>query len=131
MSERRSRVLIVDDESEIREMTSLLLSSHGYQVETAANGEIALDLLHQQGTDLILLDINMPTMDGWQTLRLLKEDPALESIPVIMFSVNYEVREKLHALQLGAADYVTKPFDTEGLLTRIAQFTGAAQAAES
>ncbi|RMG45862.1 MAG: response regulator [Acidobacteria bacterium] len=118
-------VLVVDDDPEIREMTALLLSGGGHAVETAGSGEEALALARAVGPAVILLDINMPGMDGWEVLRLLKEDPATASIPVIMFSIRFELREKLHALQKGAADYVTKPFDVEGLLERIARFVGA------
>ncbi|HHN75243.1 MAG TPA: response regulator [Acidobacteria bacterium] len=101
-------------------MTSLLLAGAGYGVETAPSGEEALFRLHQEPFDLVLLDINMPRMDGWEVLRLLKEDEATRALPVIMFSVNFELREKLHALQQGAVDYITKPFDTRVLVERVA-----------
>ncbi|MDQ7006151.1 MAG: response regulator [Acidobacteriota bacterium] len=120
------RILLVDDDREILEMTSLLLAGAGYGVEPAPSGEEALFRLHQQSFDLVLLDINMPRMDGWEVLRLLKEDEATRDVPVIMFSVNFELREKLHALQQGAVDYITKPFDTRTLVERIAGVLPAA-----
>ncbi|MFN7965496.1 MAG: response regulator [Acidobacteriota bacterium] len=118
-------VLLVDDDREILEMTELLLRASGYTVRLAGSGEEALFQVQELAPDLILLDINMPGLDGWETLRVLKEDEATSSIPVVMFSVNFEVREKLRALQQGARDYVTKPFDTEGLLRRVAEIAGA------
>jgi DNA-binding response OmpR family regulator len=118
-------ILIVDDDPEIVEMTELLLQRAGYCVRTAHEGDGALAEVRANAPDLVLLDINMPGMNGWEVLRLLKEDELTRGIPVIMFSVNYEIREKLHALQQGAVDYVTKPFDTEGLLRRVGGIAGA------
>ena len=118
------RVLLVDDDREILEMTSLLLGGAGYAVTTAASGEEALYRVREEIPDLVLLDINMPGMDGWEVLRVLQEDEATAGIPVVMFSVNFEVREKLRALQQGARDYVTKPFDTEALLRRVRELVG-------
>jgi DNA-binding response OmpR family regulator len=117
-------ILIVDDDPEIVEMTGLLLRRAGYRVRTAHEGDGALAGVRAGAPDLVLLDINMPGMNGWEVLRLLKEDELTREIPVIMFSVNYEIREKLHALQQGAVDYVTKPFDTEGLLRRVGGIAG-------
>ncbi|MDQ7087994.1 MAG: response regulator [Acidobacteriota bacterium] len=107
-------------------MTSLLLAGAELRRRAGAFGEEALFRLHQQSFDLVLLDINMPRMDGWEVLRLLKEDEATRDVPVIMFSVNFELREKLHALQQGAVDYITKPFDTRTLVERIAGVLPAA-----
>ncbi len=118
------RVLLVDDDREILEMTSLLLGGAGYAVTTAASGEEALYRVREEIPDLVLLDINMPGMDGWEVLRVLQEDESTAAIPVVMFSVNFEVREKLRALQQGARDYVTKPFDTEALLHRVGELVG-------
>lgn len=119
------RVLLVDDDREILDMTSLLLQGSGYSVVTAGSGDEALFRVAEEFPDLILLDINMPGMGGWEVLRVLKEDENTASIPVVMFSVNFEVREKLRALQQGARDYITKPFDTGGLLRRVGDILGA------
>ncbi len=120
------RILVVDDDVEIVDMTALLLRGAGYDVATAGSGEEALYAIQEARPDVILLDINMPGLDGWEVLRVLREDDGTRALPVIMFSVNFEVREKLHALQLGAHDYVTKPFDTEELLRRIGEVVAAA-----
>lgn len=117
-------VLVVDDDVEIQEMTEFLLRGSGYGVLCAGSGEEALFRVREQQPDLILLDINMPGMDGWETLRVLREDEATSGVPVVMFSVNFEIREKLRALQQGARDYVTKPFDTMALLRRIGEIAG-------
>ncbi len=120
----RPRVLLVDDDREILEMTSLLLGGAGYAVTTAGSGEEALYRVREEIPDLVLLDINMPGMDGWEVLRVLQEDEATAAVPVVMFSVNFEVRERLRALQQGARDYVTKPFDTAALLRRVGELVG-------
>lgn len=114
-------VLIVDDDPEILDMTALLLRGAGHAVMTANSGEEALFLVQESVPGLILLDINMPGLDGWEVLRIIKEDETTAIVPVIMFSVNFEVREKLRALQQGATDYVTKPFDTGHLLRRVGE----------
>lgn len=119
------RILLIDDDREILDMTSVLLNGSGYGVVTAGSGEEALFLVQEEFPDLIMLDINMPGMGGWEVLRVLKEDENTAAIPVVMFSVNFEVREKLRALQQGARDYITKPFDTEGLLRRVGDILGS------
>ncbi len=120
----RPEILIVDDDPEILEMTGLLLRTSGYAVRTAANGEEAYVEARVSPPALVLLDINMPGTNGWEALRMLKADEATARVPVIMFSVNYELREKLHALQQGAVDYVTKPFATDALLRRVGEIAG-------
>jgi DNA-binding response OmpR family regulator len=69
----------------------------------------------------VLLDINMPEMDGWETLRLIRAEIPMESLPVVMFSIKGEVRDKIHAMQEGAHDYITKPFAVDELLQRVEQ----------
>ncbi|MBP7147850.1 MAG: response regulator [Acidobacteria bacterium] len=123
---RESHVLVVDDDREIAEMTALLLRSAGHRVTLAGSGEEALYLVQEDAPDLVLLDISMPGMNGWEVLRILKEDETTSAIPVVMFSVHFEIREKLRALQQGARDYVTKPFDTDGLLRRVQEILAPA-----
>ncbi len=112
-------VMVVDDDADILDMTRLVLEGGGYRVLPARSGPEALRSLEQDRPDLILLDINMPEMDGWQVLRVLKVDERTTSIPVAMFSIKMEVRDRLHGLQEGAFDYITKPFSTEDLLQRV------------
>jgi DNA-binding response OmpR family regulator len=118
-------VLVVDDDREILDMTALLLRGGQYDPVLAASGDEALYIVQESPPDLVLLDINMPGLDGWEVLRVLKEDEHAAHIPVVMFSVNFELRDKLRALQQGAADYVTKPFDTGSLVARIGEILAA------
>ena len=109
-AEPARRVLVVDDDREIVEMTRMILESGGYQVISAVSGEEAIREAVGSHPHLILLDINMPGMDGWETLKILKVDEGTREIPVAMFSIKPEVRDKLQGLKQGAFDYITKPF---------------------
>ena len=113
------RILVVDDQPEILDLTALVLAEAGYEVSRAASGIEALDHLASRPCDLVLLDINMPGMDGWETLRLIRADEALAELPVVMFSVKNELRDRVFGLQEGALDYVTKPFEVDQLLYRV------------
>ena len=112
-------VLVIDDDCDIVDLTRLVLERGGYRACSANCGREALDVLSGDRPDLILLDVNMPEMDGWQVLKLLKLDERTRSIPVAMFSIKGEVRDKVRGLQEGACGYVTKPFTYEELLARI------------
>jgi len=112
-------VMVVDDDADILDVTRLALEGGGYSVLPTRSGPEALRALEQSRPDLILLDINMPDMDGWQVLRVLKVDERTTAIPVAMFSIKMEVRDRLHGLQEGAFDYITKPFSTDDLLQRV------------
>jgi len=113
------RVMVVDDDEEIVEMTRLILESGGYRVIPVLSGEEALKAVSSARPDLILLDINMPGMDGWEILKLLKVDDETQGIPVAMFSIKFELRDKVHGLKEGAFDYITKPFSYDELLERV------------
>jgi DNA-binding response OmpR family regulator len=114
------RILVVDDDADVAAMAALVLRRAGYQVNTVSSGDAALIQAAQIAYDLILLDINMPGMDGWEVLRVLKADDATAAIPVAMFTVRGEVRDKVHGLQEGAFDYITKPFSVDELRERVA-----------
>ena len=101
-------------------MAALVLRRAGYHVNTVSSGDAALVQAAQISYDLILLDINMPGMDGWEVLRVLKADDSTAATPVAMFTIRGEVRDKVHGLQEGAYDYITKPFSVEELRERVA-----------
>lgn len=112
-------VMVVDDDPDILDLTRLVLEGGGYRVVAALSGAEALERLEAAYPNLILLDINMPEMDGWQVLKVLKFDERTTAIPVAMFSIKMEVRDKVRGLQAGAYDYVTKPFSHDELLSRV------------
>ena len=110
------RILVVDDEPQIRRVLRSALVSAGYEVADARNGEAALEMLHAERYDLLLLDINMPGTDGLETCRAAR---SASDISIIMLTVLSGETHKITALDAGADDYVTKPFSTNELLARI------------
>ena len=112
----KSRVLVVDDEPQITRVIKTVLSSQGYQVRTAAEGESALSSLNEWHPELVITDLYMPRMDGIELCRRIR---AVSSVPIIVLSVKGEERAKVEALDSGADDYVTKPFGTDELLARV------------
>ncbi len=109
-------ILVVDDEPQIRRVMRTTLASNGYMILECRSGEEALETLHSERPDLVLLDINMPGMGGLETCREIR---AGYDIPIIMLTVRNSERDKVNALDAGADDYVVKPFGMEELLARI------------
>ena len=117
----QSAILVIDDDHEILDLTSAVLRKAGYRVFTASGGREGISAARTEHPDLILLDINMDELDGWSVLRLLKLDELTSSIPVAMFSVRYDLAEKMEALKRSADDYIVKPFGHDDLLERVAR----------
>src|SRR5437667_10041248 len=112
----KSRVLVVDDEPQITRVLKTVLTSQGYQVRTAAEGELALSSLADWHPELVITDLYMPRMNGIELCRRIR---AVSNVPIIVPSVKGEERTKVEALDSGADDYVTKPFGIEELLARV------------
>jgi two-component system KDP operon response regulator KdpE len=112
----KSRVLVVDDEPQITRVLRTVLSSQGYQVRTAAEGEAALSNFTEWRPELVITDLYMPHMDGVELCRRIRE---MSNVPIIVLSVKGEERSKVEALDSGADDYVTKPFGIDELLARV------------
>jgi len=112
-------ILVVDDNAANREMLGRRLEREGHRVELADSGRQALDLLRTRHVDLVLLDVMMPQVDGYEVLRQLKADDALRSIPVLMISAVDEIESVVRCIELGAEDYLPKPFDPVLLRARI------------
>lgn len=115
-----AHVLVVEDEDDIATLVELNLELSGYTVTTAANGQAALDRVAEHAPDVILLDVMMPVLDGWQVLRQLKEDPTTREIPVIMMTALTEERDLIRGHLQGSVRYVTKPFQMSDLMDAIA-----------
>jgi len=115
----RGAILVVDDNEENRDMLARRLERQGYEVLTAAGGRAALDTLGARALDLVLLDVMMPDLDGYAVLQRLKADPALRDIPVLMISALDDLDSVVRCIQLGADDYLGKPFDPVLLQARI------------
>jgi sigma-B regulation protein RsbU (phosphoserine phosphatase) len=113
------RVLIVDDNDINRKLLNSTLVKTGYQVAEAADGEQALEMAFLFMPDLILLDVMMPKMDGFETCKVLKEDHRTRDIPVIFLSAKSGAEDKIRGLDVGGVDYITKPFDRGEVLARV------------
>jgi excisionase family DNA binding protein len=112
----RPLVLIVDDDANLREFLRANLEMDGYLVREAASADEGLAVLEDEPPDLILLDVMMPKVDGWEMLRLVRERHGVESIPVVMFSGKVEDEDEAAAQERGAQAFIGKPFDPEQLL---------------
>jgi len=124
MDNSEIKVLVVDDQPSNLRFLSKLLTAQGYQVYQAICGQLALNLAIAHCPDLILLDIRMPEMNGYEVCRRLKATAETEQIPVIFLSVLDEMNDKLQAFRVGGADYITKPFQVEEVLARIDKQVG-------
>lgn len=113
------RLLIVDDNSANRDVLSRRLAREGHTCVPAENGREALEILHAGGVELVLLDVMMPVMDGYEVLRAMKADPSLSHIPVLMISALDEVQSVARCIEMGAEDYLPKPFDPVLLRARV------------
>jgi len=110
------KIIAVDDSSSIRKLVKFSLKTIGYQVILAENGQEALECLAKDAVDAIILDINMPRMDGFEFLKKIKADEVYASIPVIMLTTEGQDEDKEKSIRLGAHDYIVKPFKPSELL---------------
>ena len=110
-----AKVLIIDDEKLLVKSTCMALAHYGFEVKGAPDGEEGLKAVREYKPDVILLDIMMPGMDGWQVLEKLKQNPDTKHIPVVIFTAREYSNGKALGLKNGAADYVAKPFEPQEL----------------
>lgn len=113
------RILVVDDDKEITRLLRSYLEQAGYDVLLAHNGETALHTLRRDRPDLLVLDLMLPDRDGWDVTRLVRADATLADTPIIMLTARIEDTDKILGLELGADDYITKPFNPREVLARI------------
>ncbi|MQA91915.1 MAG: diguanylate cyclase [Gemmatimonas sp.] len=113
------RILVVDDHPDNVEIINARLSSRGYAIETASNGEEALERVRENPPHLILLDVMMPVMDGFEVSRRIKKDPSLPFIPIILVTARGDTEDKVEGLDAGADDYLTKPVNFPELEARV------------
>ncbi len=113
------RILVVDDDKQIARLIRSYLEQAGYQVVVAYDGETALHALRREAPDLVVLDLMLPDRDGWDVTRTVRSDPALAATPIIMVTARVEDTDKIVGLELGADDYVSKPFNPRELVSRV------------
>lgn len=115
----KEKILVIEDDKHISKLVKYHLEKAGYDPTVVEDGEEALNILGKQGTDLIILDIMLPKMDGFEVCRLIKQNPNLKNIPIIMLTAKGEEVDRIVGLELGADDYVVKPFSPRELVLRI------------
>jgi len=125
---QKQTILVVDDEKELAALVSLHMKMAGFEVLTAANGEKALELSREEKPDLIILDLMLPKIDGWQVCEQLRQDAVTKDIPVIMLTARTQIEDKLKGFEAGADDYVTKPFSPRELVARVKRVLARAEA---
>ena len=113
---KRYLILVVDDETRIARMIRMNLEHDGYEVIEAYSGQQALDMVRSRMPNLVILDVMMPGLDGYETLQILRE---ISQVPVIMLTAKGEEEDRIRGLELGADDYVTKPFSPRELMSRV------------
>jgi two-component system alkaline phosphatase synthesis response regulator PhoP len=128
---RLGRVLVVEDEPDVAELMRYNLHKEGWDVLTVANGADAVKRAREAHPDIILLDIMVPQLNGWEVCRRLKQDPETAAVPVIMVTGRVEEGDKVLGFELGADDYVTKPFSPRELIARIRAVVRRRRAAEA
>ena len=117
-------VLVVDDSLTVRRVTQRLLQREGYRVVLARDGLEALEAMARELPAVVLCDIEMPRMDGFELLRAMRDDPVRRALPVIMITSRLAAKHREHALQLGARDYLGKPYPEAELLAQVARYAG-------
>jgi two-component system alkaline phosphatase synthesis response regulator PhoP len=112
-------ILVVDDDPSIVKVVRAYLEQSGYQVLTAFDGETALHTLRSERPDLVILDLMLPDRDGWDITRIVRADKALAALPIILLTARVEDTDKIVGLELGADDYITKPFNAREVVARV------------
>ncbi len=113
------KILVIDDEPGIIEIVEANLEGDGFEVISASNGKEGLTKIKNEGPELVVLDVMMPEMDGWEVLRRVEQDPDTAGLPVIMLTAKAADEDYIHGLEEGAVEYITKPFYPQELVNRI------------
>ncbi len=121
--ERAGTILIVDDEPTIREVLRSLLTEEGYLLDSAENGYDGYEKARKLIPDLILLDVTMPVMDGFEACRKIRTEPPLAQVPIIMITALADARARHRSVESGANDFISKPFDLDELLAKVKNVT--------
>ena len=119
MKKSKKRILVADDEQDTRNAVKDILQSRGYDVITASNGKDCLKKLKKEKVNLLVLDIMMPVLDGWQVVRSMKKDKRLRRIPIVVLTVKSGKEDYEMAREARIRDYITKPFDMDNLISRV------------
>ena len=118
------KILIVDDDLDTLRLVGLMLQRQGYQISAATNGQQGLEKAFSEDPDLILLDVMMPDMDGYEVTRRLRQNPSTMETPILMFTAKTQLDDKVIGFEVGANDYLTKPVDEDLLLRKLKEYLG-------
>lgn len=121
---RHKKILVVEDEKQLVDMLTMRLNAEKYNVIAAYDGKAGLDRAKKEHPDLIILDVMMPEMDGFEVCRILKEDAKYKHIPIIFLTVKFQPNDIRFGKALGADAYITKPYEPEALLSKIHELIG-------
>ena len=124
----KNRILVVEDEESLLKLESILFASKGYRVTGVRDGKEALDAIAQQVPDLVVLDLMLPDMDGFEVCRRIKENPDTSAVPVVMLTAKKSSRDLERGREVGADAYITKPFKSVKVLEVIGGLLGTSQA---
>ncbi len=124
------RVVVVDDEPTVGEAVRDLLAAEGYDVQTPSDAQSALPELLRVAPDLVILDVNMPGMSGWEFCSLLRRQSATRTVPVLFLTGRQDVRDRITAMQVGGSDYLAKPFGAEDLRRKVRSLLKASSRTE-
>ncbi|NIZ01692.1 response regulator transcription factor [Thalassospira lucentensis] len=116
---QRPKVLIAEDEETIVESLSFLMDKEGYDVSVATDGQTAINMIARDTPDMVLLDVMMPGCDGFEVVRAVRADPRTKSIPIMMLTAKTREVDRRKGLELGVDDFVTKPFSTRDVVSRV------------
>jgi DNA-binding response OmpR family regulator len=127
MTHQVNRILVVDDEPDVVDLVRTVLEIDGFAVETHTEGEQALGRILEDPPDLMILDLMMPGLDGWELLKLMRQDPAACRVPVVILSARSRPQDQIDSLQQGADAYLCKPFSPKELLRQVRQLLEPAE----
>lgn len=124
---KKGKILVVDDEINITQILEFSIGAEGYEVITASNGEEAIDKARREQPNLIILDVMMPRIDGYEACRILKSNPLTKNIPVVLLTAKGREIDKRLGYEVGATDYIIKPFSPNKLIERIHELLSCAK----
>lgn len=119
----RNKILLVDDEEDLAETQKMFLEEAGYKVDIAKDGLEAMEKIYENQYDLILLDIAIPEINGYQVLRMIKNEPLYKDVPVVMVTAKTLKADKFRSIETGADEYLTKPYSPDELISIVRSFT--------
>src|ERR1051325_2523841 len=128
MAERKEKILVIEDDEYSRDALAHLLAAEGYEAQSASDGESGLEKAHEMRPDVVVLDLNLPGIDGKQVIQMLRNDGPLRGVPILVVTGG-EDRAAQSAVELGADGYLTKPVEFDDLIRAIDKLTGAANRA--